>query len=46
MTATLRMSIAKAVLLEQVNAFDHAGTLADPYIAHGLVFDGCYPFAG
>lgn len=30
------------VRLDQVNVFDHAGTLADPYLAQGLVFDGCY----
>ena len=33
------------VRLDQVNVFDHAGTLNDPYLATGLVFDGCYPFA-
>ena len=33
------------VRLEQVNVFDHAGTPADPYLATGLLFDGCYPFA-
>jgi hypothetical protein len=32
------------VELGQVNVEGHAGTLLDPYIASGLVFDGCYPF--
>jgi hypothetical protein len=33
------------VELPQENLEEHAGTLIDPYIADGLVFDGCYPFA-
>jgi hypothetical protein len=31
--------------LGQVNLEEAAGTLLDPYIASGIVFDGCYPFA-
>lgn len=33
------------VELSQVNVEEHAGTLLDPYIASGILFDGCYPFA-
>lgn len=33
------------VELAQVSVGEHAGTLTDPYIADGLVFDGCYPRA-
>jgi hypothetical protein len=33
------------VTLPQVNFQEHAGTLVDPYIADGLLFDGCYVFA-
>jgi hypothetical protein len=33
------------VELGQVNVGDHAGTLVDPYLAVGLVFDGCYQMA-
>ncbi len=32
--------------LGQVDAMLHAGTFGDPYIAAGLLFDGCYPFSG
>jgi len=32
------------VELGQVDAFAHAGTYGDPYIASGILFDGCYPF--
>ena len=31
--------------LPQVNVFDHAGTVTDPYIASGILFNGCYPLA-
>jgi hypothetical protein len=37
--------VAKAgdrVELGQVDAFEHAGTFGDPYLASGLVFHGCY----
>ncbi len=34
-----------AVELPQVNLEEAAGTLVDPYIADGHVFDGCYPRA-
>jgi hypothetical protein len=30
--------------LSQVRWDGHAGTFEDPYIASGLLFDGCYPF--
>ena len=33
------------VELPQEDVEEHAGTVADPYIADGIVFDGCYPFA-
>jgi hypothetical protein len=32
------------VELSQVSVGEHAGTLLDPYIASGIVFDDCYPF--
>ena len=32
------------VELGQVDAFAHAGTFGDPYIASGILFNGCYPF--
>jgi hypothetical protein len=32
------------IRLPQVGAQEHAGTFEDPYVASGLVFDGCYPF--
>ncbi len=31
------------VALPQVGLWTHAGTLDDPYMASGMVFDGCYP---
>lgn len=31
-----------SLTLAQVNRFDHAGTLDDPYIALGMAFDRCY----
>ena len=31
-----------AVTLAQVNRFDHAGTMDDPYVAVGTLFDRCY----
>ena len=34
------------VTLSQVNLFDHAGTMDDPYLALGSVFDRCYAKAG
>jgi hypothetical protein len=34
------------VQLPQVNLEEAAGTLVDPYIADGHVFQGCYPRAG
>jgi hypothetical protein len=30
------------VSLEQVNRFDHSGSMDDPYIAMGSLFDRCY----
>jgi hypothetical protein len=33
------------VELGQVNFEEHAGTLADPYTADGILFDSCYPLA-
>ena len=33
-----------SVELSQVDAFANTGTFGDPYIASGLVFDGCYTF--
>jgi hypothetical protein len=32
----------QSVELGQVNVEDHAGTLTDPYLAVGIVFDRCY----
>lgn len=32
------------IVLSQVRWTEHAGTYADPYIASGLLFNGCYPF--
>jgi hypothetical protein len=29
----------------RVDVEEHAGTLQDPYIASGMVFDQCYVFA-
>lgn len=37
------MAGARAAL-SQVDAFGNTGTFGDPYIASGLLFDGCYPF--
>lgn len=34
----------EAVELSQVQPDSHAGTAADPYIAAGILFGGCYPF--
>lgn len=34
------------VTLGQVNLFDHTGTMDDPYLAIGSVFDRCYAKAG
>jgi hypothetical protein len=31
------------VTLPQVNLSEHSGTYADPYRAHGIIFDSCYP---
>ncbi len=31
------------VTFPQVKFSEHAGTHADPYLAHGIVFDRCYP---
>lgn len=31
-----------SVTLAQVNRFDHSGTMDDPYIALGWLFDRCY----
>lgn len=31
-----------SVTLGQVNRSDHSGTMADPYIVLGWLFDGCY----
>jgi hypothetical protein len=31
-----------SVTLSQVNGLDHAGTMDDPYIALGWLFNGCY----
>ena len=33
------------VELSQVDAFGNTGTFGDPYIASGILFDGCYIFA-
>lgn len=33
------------VELSQVGVGEHAGTLTDPYLAVGIVFDGCYQVA-
>jgi hypothetical protein len=30
--------------LSQVRRDEHAGTYEDPYVASGILFDGCYPF--
>jgi hypothetical protein len=32
------------IRLGQVNFQDHAGRFEDPYLASGLVFEGCYPY--
>ena len=32
------------VELSQVDAFANTGTYGDPYVASGILFDGCYPF--
>ena len=37
-------SAGDTVTLDQVRADSHAGTFADPYIASGILFGGCYPF--
>ena len=37
-------SAGDTVTLGQVRADSHAGTFVDPYIASGILFDGCYPF--
>ncbi|MEW5989818.1 MAG: hypothetical protein AB1736_00540 [Chloroflexota bacterium] len=34
----------QAVELGQVGWDENAGTFEDPYIASGILFDGCYPF--
>jgi hypothetical protein len=36
----------REVELPQENVEEHAGTLVDPYIADGIVFEACYPRAG
>ena len=33
-----------AVTLGQVRPDEHTGTFEDPYVASGIVFDGCYPY--
>lgn len=33
----------ETVELPQVSGSEHAGTYADPYLAHGIIFDRCYP---
>ena len=33
----------QTVTFPQVKFSEHAGTYADPYLAHGIVFDRCYP---
>jgi hypothetical protein len=41
-------AVAKAggrIVLGQIRPEDHAGTFEDPYIASGILFGRCYPFA-
>ena len=38
------VSLWLAVALAKVRWDSAAGTYADPYIASGLLFNGCYPF--
>ncbi len=33
----------ETVTFPQVKISEHAGTYPDPYRAHGLIFNGCYP---
>lgn len=33
----------ETVHFAQVNASRHAGTYADPHLAYGIIFNGCYP---
>ena len=34
----------RSVELSQVDPLKHAGTFGDPYVAAGLLFNGCYPY--